>query len=78
MFGFQKYLDKLFQIKWYCLPCDLLKLEKQLYVEFKSENNYFLIETIHYSCIDILIGLETIDFELIKKGDDIKLKILKI
>lgn len=78
MFGFQSYTDKLYKIKWYCLPSDLLKIETTLYVQFKQENNYFLIEKIHYSPLDILFGLEQFNFELTKNGDDIEIKILKI
>ena len=78
MFGFQKYLDQLYQIKWYFNESDLEDIEHMLYVKFKSENDYYLLDTILYTYIDILLGLEEMEFQFSKQTDDLKLKILKI
>ena len=78
MFGFQKYLDQIYQIKWYFNASDLTDIEQLLYVTFKSQNDYYLLDRIHYTYIDILLGLEEMEFEFTKQTDDLKLKILKI
>ena len=78
MFGLQKYLDKLYQIKWYFNETDLKDLESMLFVKFKSENDYFLLDTILYTYVDILLGLEELEFEFSKKNNDLILKIIKI
>ena len=78
MFGFQKYLDQIYQIKWYFDAKDIEDIEHMLYVKFKSENDYYLLDTIHYTYIDILLGLEEMEFQFSKQTDDLKLKILKI
>ena len=57
MFGFQKYLDQIYQIKWYFDAKDLEDIEHMLYVKFKSETDYFLIDRILYTYVDILLGL---------------------
>lgn len=78
MFGLQKYLNKIYNVKWFFLPCDLKKLEEMFFVSFKEERNYYMIDEIHYSYIDILLALENMDFELLKCGEDVKIKILKL
>lgn len=78
MFGFQKYLDKLFQIQWHFNKDKLNDIEQILYVKFKQENDYFVLDEILYTYIDILLGLEDIDFEFLKKNNDLILKINKI
>lgn len=78
MFGLHKYLDKIFKIKWYFDPTEKQTLESQLFVTFRQQKDHFLIETIHYSFIDILLALEAMDFELTKKSNEYKIKISKI
>ena len=81
MLGLLKYTNKLFDIKWIFSENDKSELEDLLYVEFNEkhpQNNYFCIKNIHYTYIDILLGLEELDFILTKKGDDVRLEITKI
>jgi hypothetical protein len=78
MFGLHKYLDKLFKIKWYFEKKDQPILEEILLVEFKENDDNFLVEKVHYTYVDILLGLEEFDFTITKKDEDIKLKINKI
>ena len=76
MFGFQKYLDKLYKIKWKINPDDLSNIQEILLVQFKKLQNYYMIDEIGYSYLDILIGLEDIDFNMTKKDDEIIIEIL--
>lgn len=76
MFGFQKYLDKLHNLKWQFESSEMSKLEELLYVKFEQQNDYFLIKEIYYSYVDILLGLEQVDFVMSKKGDEVKITIL--
>lgn len=78
MFGLHKYVDRLFKIQWYFDPKQQQTLEDTLFITFKQQNDYFLIESIHYTFIDILLALERMDFELIKQSNDLKIKINKI
>ena len=78
MFGLQKYLDKLYSIQWNFNKNNLHDIEQILYVKFKPENDYFLLDEILYTYVDILLGLEDIEFEFLKKGNDLILKINKI
>ena len=78
MFGLHKYLDKIFKIKWYFDLTEKQTLESQLFVTFRQQKDHFVIETIHYSFIDILLALEAMDFELTKKSNEYKIKIYKI
>ena len=78
MFGLQKYLDQIYQIKWYFNESDLKDIESILFVKFKSENDYFLLDTILYTYVDILLGLEEMEFEFSKQNNDLRLKIIKI
>ena len=78
LFGLNKYLDKLYLIKWIMNEEQSKKLENLMFVKFIKENDYFLIKDIHYTYVDILLALEGLDFEIIKKNDEVKLKILKI
>lgn len=78
MFGLQKYAQKLYDIKWKFDETKLDDIEHMLYVKFKKENDYFMLETILYTYVDILLGLEDCDFDFIKQNDDYILKINKI
>ena len=53
-------------------------MEKKLYVVFKKENDYFLLQEVVYAYMDIVTGMEGVDFECSKIGDRMKIKILKI
>ena len=72
MFALNSYLDKLYQIQWKFNIEKLRELEELLFVEFQqNDKGYFVIKTIHYSAIDILQGLEDIDFVLSKVKNEI-------
>ena len=78
MFGLQKYVNKMLEVKWY-FP-DKLKdeLEKIVYAEFTKQEDHYILKNILYSFVDILLALEDLEFELIKKGNDVEIHILKI
>ena len=78
MFGLHKYIDKIFKIKWSFDSEYKTALEDMLFVTFKKQNDHYAIETIHYSFVDILLALESMDWQLTKKLDDLKIKIMKI
>lgn len=78
MFGLQKYLTQIYDIKWYFNIKDKDDLEDLMYVDFETCDGYFLIKKIRYTYIDILLALEDMKFELKKNDDGIKIKILKI
>ena len=78
MFGLQKYVNKLLEVKWY-FPAHIKdELEKIVYAEFSKEDNHYVLKNILYSFVDILLALEGLDFDLVKKGDDVEIRILKI
>ena len=52
--------------------------DQKLYVVFKKENDYFLLQEVVYAYMDIVTGMEGVDFECSKIGDRMKIKILKI
>ena len=76
MFGLQKYLDKIFKIKWIFDSSQKNDIESSLYAKFKKNNDHFLIQKIHYSYVDVLLGLEHMNFEIIKNGDGMSIKIM--
>ena len=78
MFGLHKYLNRIYEIKWYFPAHDKRTLEQLLYVEFTPTEDYFLVTKVHYTYVDILLGLEDFDFTVTKSNDDIKLRINKI
>ena len=78
MLGFQKYSTKLFQVKWYFKPELKPKIQEALLVDFKQCDDYYKLDEIFYTYIDVLEGLEDMDFIIEKKGDNISLTILKI
>lgn len=78
MFGLHKYLDRIYEIKWIMDNSDAKALEELMFVKFDKKDGYFIINEIHYTYVDILLALETIDFEISKKDKDITLKIIKI
>ena len=78
MFGLQKYINKMLEVKWY-FP-DKLKneLEQIVYAEFIKQEDHYILKNILYSFVDILLALEDMDFELIKNKDDIEIRISKL
>ena len=78
MFGLNAYIDKIYDIKWYVKNHDIGDLEKLLYIDFEAVDDYYLIKNIRYTFVDILLGLEEVDFTFKKEGEDYKLIILKI
>ena len=78
MFGLQKYIYLIDKIKWY-FPSQLKdELEQILYVDFGFDKTHYYIQKVKFSYVDILLGLEDLDFELTKSGEDVMIKILKI
>ena len=78
MLQLHSYLNKLYKIQWYFNEKDKLDLESLLFVKFKQVNDYYLIDNVQYTYVDILLGLEDMNFEIIKTDKEVKLKILKI
>ena len=78
MFALHQYLDKIYQIKWYMKSYEAKALESLMQVEFEDKNTHYTIKKVYYTYVDILLALETIDFEIIKKNNEIELKILKM
>ena len=78
MFGFQKYLDKLYEIKWFFKKDEWSDLESLLFVEFEPMDDHYVITKVKYTYVDILLGLEDMDFTLKKENGSVKLIILKI
>ena len=78
MLQLHSYLNKLYKIQWYFNEKDKLDLESLLFVKFKQVNDYYLIDNVQYTYVDILLGLEDMNFEIIKTEREVKLKILKI
>ena len=78
MFGLQKYINKMLEVKWY-FP-DKLKneLEQIVYAEFTKQEDHYILKNIMYSFVDILLALEDMDFELIKNNNDIEIRISKL
>ena len=78
MFGVQKYFNMLIDTKWYFDKNQKNDIEDLLYVDFKEKDDYFVLERIRYTVMDILLALEDMDIEVKKVGDEIRLTILKI
>ena len=76
MFGLQKYILKLYDIKWIISNDKLKEIEEMLYVKFKKDGKYYLIEQVLYTYIDILLGLEDLDFKFSKDNDNIIIQII--
>ena len=78
MLNLQAYLSKVFEVQWYFNDSDLNDLESLLFVRFERKNDHYLISKLQYTYLDLLLGLEDMEFEIKKIGNEIKLKILKI
>ena len=78
MIGFGKYLEKLYEVKWQFDPTLLNELEGLLCVRFTkdSEDKYYVIKEVLYTYVDILLGLEDLDFVFTKENEDGLIKIL--
>ena len=70
MFGITSYMNKIYEIKWKFNEKFLDTLEQDLYVEFKKVGQYYQIEKVLYSYVDMLLGLEDIDFDFTKKSNE--------
>ena len=76
MFGLQKYVEKIYDIEWKFNIEKLQYFEELFFVKFQEKDNgNFVIEKIHYSYVDILYGLEDINFILKKSENDIIIEI---
>ena len=79
MFGFHKYLDKLYDVQWIFDEQHKNDLEDLMFVEFEPiQDNKFCVKKIRYTYVDLLLGLEELDFEIKKTQDTITLKILNL
>lgn len=78
MFGLQKYLEVVNEIQWFFDKNQWGDLESLLFVEFEKENDHYKIKKIKYTYVDILLGLEDMDFTFKKENGKYKLIILKI
>ena len=77
MFALNKYLEKLYEIKWKFSADKQKNLEELLFVEFQQkENGYFVINKIIYTAIDILLGLEELDLVITKVKNEIILELV--
>ena len=77
MIGFGKYLEKLYEVRWDFDPSLKNEIEGMLCVRFKkdNENKYFVIENVLYTYVDILLGLEDLNFVFTKENEDGVIKI---
>ena len=75
MFGLQ-YMTKVYEIKWLIPKDKVEELEDLLFVKFKFENDYHMIETVAYTVMDIIAGMEEINFNVRKRGSEIVVEIL--
>ena len=75
MFALNQYLQKLYQVKWKFDSDMKNDLEDLLFVTFKNEEEYFKLESIKYTVVDLLMGLEDLDFKLTKNKNDMMIQI---
>ena len=77
MFALNKYLNKLYEIKWKFNPDMLKDYEDLLFVTFEQkQEGYFVIQSILYTYVDILQGLEELNFVISKVENEIILEIV--
>ena len=77
MFGLNRYVDKLFEIKWKFDSEKRELYEDLFFVEFEDTGDgYFKLKTVVYTYMDILSGLEEVDFVLSKNNGKITMEIL--
>ena len=75
MFAIHSYIEKIYDIQWYFNKNDKEYLEGFLHVKFKRENDYYVINEILYTALDIMIALNDINFTFTKMDKIYKLKI---
>lgn len=76
MFGLSPYIDKIFEIEWSFPTKDKKDLESLLFVEFDTiGNNKHKIKTVKYTYVDILLGLEELNFTFEKLNDKYRIVI---
>ena len=76
MFGLNKYIDKLYDIEWSFNEKDKSDFESLLFVEFETiGKKTYKIKTVKYTYVDVLLGLEELDFEFKKNGEHFKIVI---
>lgn len=73
MFQLQKYAELLFKVQWYFDDSQLTDLQDILFVTFKKQENYYKLEKVHYSYTDVLLGMEELNFKLIKNKHETKI-----
>ena len=78
MFTLHQKFEKLYSIEWYFPDDKVEEMEDRLMVTFTKENDYFLLQEVLYAYIDIVSGLEDLDFICEKIKDRMKIKILNI
>ena len=77
MFALNKYLEKLYEVKWKFSADKQKDLEELLFVEFEQKDDgYFVINKIIYTAIDILVGLEDLDLVISKVKNNITLELI--
>ena len=77
MFALNKYLEKLYEVKWKFSADKQKNLEDLLFVEFEQKDDgYFVINKIIYTAIDILVGLEDLDLVISKVKNNITLELI--
>lgn len=78
MLGFQKYLNKLYDVHWIFDEQHKKDLEDLMFVEFEQKDGYFCVKKFKYTYVDLLLGLEELDFKIKKTQDTITLKIINL
>jgi len=77
MFVLNSYLDKLYKIKWKFSADKKEEFEQFLLVKFKeTEEGYYVINNVVYTILDILPGLEKLNFVISKVSNEIILEVL--
>ena len=71
-------MAKLFELEWKFNPDQQDKYEHLLMVHFKQKDNgYFVIDDILFTTMDILNGLETLNFVFTKYGEIVRIEIVE-
>ena len=73
---FSKYGSLFFNIKWKFDKCDQKMYEDMLMVKFEPNGDHFLISEVSYTYLDVLAGMERLNFVMSKNIDDIEIKIV--
>ena len=78
MFAFHQHFEKLYTIQWYFPEHQKKYMEEKLYVVFEKQDDHYLLQEVLYAYMDIVTGMDGIDFICEKKGETMKIKILNI